>query len=137
MRTTKIRHQFYLPDALAAKLEALAAKPGASKTAILSDALTAWLDRQGAAEVDARFGPRFDRLAKAQERAEDKLDLLTETLGLFVQHQLTLVAHQPRFDEETRLLGLKLYDSFVEIVGRRMAGKQPDKFAGLKLGRAK
>ena len=63
--------------------------------------------------------------------------MLTETLGLFVQHQLTLVAHQPRFDEETRLLGLKLYDSFVEIVGRRMAGKQPDKFAGLKLGRAK
>jgi len=124
MRTTKTRHQFYLPDGLSAKLEAVAAKPGASKTAILSDALTAWLDRQGANELDARFGVRFDRLSRAQERTDLKVDTLVEMVGLFVQHQLTLAAHQPPFDPETGRLGLERYQRFVEQVGRRLGKAQ-------------
>ena len=120
MRTTKTRHQFYLPDGLSAKLEALAAKPGASKTAILSDALTVWLDRQGAAELNSRFGPRFDRLSRAQERTDQKVDTLVEMVGLFVQHQLTLAAHQPPFDPETGRLGLERFQRFVDQVGRRL-----------------
>ncbi len=121
MRTTKTRHQFYLPDAMSVKLDQLAAKPGTSKTAILSDALTAWLDRQGAAEVETRFGPRFDRLSRAQDQTDQKVDVLMETLGLFVQHQLTLTAHQPSFDHGTRQLGLERYRQFIELVGRRVA----------------
>jgi len=124
MRTTKTRHQFYLPDALSAKLEELAAKPGSSKTAILSDALTAWLDRQGANEVDTRFGPRFDRLSRTQERTDQKVDKLVEMVGLFVQHQLTIAAHQPPFDLETGRLGLERYQRFIEQVGRRLGKAQ-------------
>lgn len=41
MQTRKTRHQFYLPDELSARLDAMAAQPGSSKTAILTDALTA------------------------------------------------------------------------------------------------
>ena len=121
MRTTKTRHQFYLPDALSAKLDALAGAPGGSKTAILTDALTAWFEREGAAEVDARFGPRFDRLSRLQERGEQKLDLITETLALFIQHQLMLVAHQRPFDPATTQLGLERYRAFTAQVGRRLA----------------
>ena len=121
MQTTKTRHQFYLPHAMSVKLDQLAAQPGSSKTAILSDALTAWLDRQGAAEVEARFGPRFDRLSRAQERTDQKVDVLIETLGLFVQHQLTLTAHQPAFEKGTKQLGLERYRRFIELVGRRVA----------------
>src|SRR3546814_11993694 len=39
MKTFKTRHQFYLPDDLSAKLDALTASPGTSKTQILTDAL--------------------------------------------------------------------------------------------------
>jgi type IV secretion system protein VirD4 len=41
----KIRHQLFLPKPVSDRLEALAAKPGASKSAILADAVTAWLNR--------------------------------------------------------------------------------------------
>ena len=58
MQTSKTRHQFYLPDDLSAKLDAMAARPGSSKTAILTDALTAWFDRRAANELDQRFGIR-------------------------------------------------------------------------------
>jgi hypothetical protein len=60
-------------------------------------------------------------MSRGQERLEKKVDLLAEAFGTFVHHQLTMVAHQPPFDEETRQLGLKRYQSFVELVGRRLA----------------
>lgn len=121
MKTSKIRHQFYLPDDLSEKLEAIAAEPGSSKTAILTDAFRAWLERRGATELDERFGLRLDRLSRADEQLARKLDFVAEALGTFVQHQLTLVAHQPPFDTETGQLGLQRYRAFVEMVGRRLA----------------
>jgi predicted transcriptional regulator len=124
VKTFKTRHQFYLPDDLSEKLDALAAEPGSSKTAILTDAFRAWLDRRGATELDERFGVRLDRLSRSDERLEHKLDFVAEALGTFVQHQLTLLAHQPPFDQETGQLGLKRYRAFVEMVGRRLA--RPD-----------
>ncbi len=120
MQTSKTRHQFYLPDDLSAKLEALSTTPGTSKTSILSDALAAWMERAGAQEIDERFGPRFDRLSRSVERTEQKLDLVIETLGLFVQHQLTITAHQPAFDRETAQVGLQRYQQFSDQVGRRL-----------------
>ena len=124
MKTFKTRHQLYLPDDLSEKLEALAGEPGSSKTAILTDAFRAWLERRGATELDERFGLRLDRLSKADERLARKLDFVAEALGTFVQHQLTLVAHQPPFEPETGQLGLQRYRAFVEAVGRRLA--RPD-----------
>ena len=59
----KIRHQLFLARPLSDRLEALAAKPGASKSAILADALEAWLTRRGTSELDDRFGLRLDRVS--------------------------------------------------------------------------
>ena len=120
MRTFKTRHQFYLPDDLSAKLDALTASPGTSKTQILTDALNAWLDRKGAQELDQRFGPRLDRQNRTAERLERKIDVLTEMLGVFILHQLTLVAHQPAFDSDTARLGKTRYLRFMELVERRL-----------------
>lgn len=124
MKTFKTRHQFYLPDDLSEKLEALATEPGSSKTAILTDAFHTWLKRRAGNELDEQFGVRLDRFSTAHERLEQKLDFLAEALGTFVQHQLTLVAHQPSFEAETAQLGLQRYRAFVEAVGRRLA--RPD-----------
>jgi len=124
MKTFKERHQFYLPDDLSEKLEAMAKEPGSSKTAILTEALRAWFERRAANELDERFGIRLDRISQGNERLERKLEFVVEALGTFVQHQLTLSAHQPPFDQETGQLGLKRYRAFVEMVGRRLA--RPD-----------
>ncbi|WP_019831185.1 ribbon-helix-helix protein, CopG family [Sphingomonas sp. PR090111-T3T-6A] len=124
MHTAKTRHQFYLPDALSAKLDALAAKPGASKTQILSDALAAWLERGALSDLDGRFGLRLDRQSRTAERTEQKLDLLTEVLGVFVQYQMTLTAHQPSFSAETTNLGRKRYQNLLDIAGQRSAKRR-------------
>lgn len=126
VKTFKTRHQFYLPDALSEQLEALSAKPGASKTSILTEALATLIERRAGHELDERFGLRLDRLSRGQERVERKVDIIGEALGLFVQFQLTQAAHQPLPDRETGLLGLERYRRFIDQVGRRLAGKQSE-----------
>jgi len=121
MYTAKIRHQLYLPDDLSRALDDLAAKPGSSKTAIMTDALRAWFERKASAEIDDRFGPRLDRQQRIAQRSEATLNAVAEMLDLFVQHQLTLTAHQPPFDEATGQLGRQRYQRFVEQVARRLA----------------
>jgi hypothetical protein len=34
-----------------------------------------------------------------------------------------MVAHQPPFDDETKQLGLKRYQAFIDLVGRRLASE--------------
>src|SRR3546814_20448296 len=120
MNTFKTRHQVYLPDDLSAKLDALTASPGTSKTQILTDALNAWLERRGAQELDQRFGPRLDRQNRTTERLARTVDALTEMLGLFIRHQLTLVEDQPPFDSDTARLGRTRYDRFMQLVEQRL-----------------
>jgi predicted DNA-binding protein len=121
MQTHKTRHQFYLPAHLSARLDAMAAEPGVSKTTILSEALGAWLQRADDEQTDAQFGKALSRQTRAVERLEQRLDYLTEALGLFVRHQLTLTAHHPAFDAEMQRLGQRRYDQFVRTAGELAA----------------
>jgi predicted transcriptional regulator len=124
MQTSKIRHQFYLPDDLSRALDDLASKPGASKTAILTDALRAWMERKASNEIDERLGPRLDRQQRITQRSEAMLNAIAEMLDLFVAHQLTLTAHQPPFDTETGRLGRQRYQQFIDQVARRLASNR-------------
>ena len=121
MKTFKTRHQFYLPDELSEALDQLAAKPGNSKTAILTDALRAWIDRKAVNELDERFAPRLDRQQRLLHRLETVSSRQAAVLELFVRHQLTLVAHNPPFDEATRTLGLRRFNAFMDLVLRNMS----------------
>lgn len=131
MKTFKTRHQFYLPDDLSERLETLAAKPGSSKTTILTDALRSWLDRKAGDELDQRFGPRLDRQTRASNRMEVRLDHVAAVLDLFVAHQMTLLAHQPPFDEATSRLGRARYDRFMGQVERMLAARGGKSQAGV------
>jgi hypothetical protein len=99
----------------------MAAEPGASKTTILSEALGAWFERASDEQAGAQFGKALFRQVRAVERIEQRLDYLTEVLGLFVRHQLTLTAHHPAFDAETQRLGQRRYDQFVRTAGELAA----------------
>ena len=120
MRTFKSRRQFYLPDDLAEALDKLAAEPGASKTSVLTDALRNLIAKRGGNELDERFAPRFDRHQRLLQEVRTTLGIVAEVLDLFVQHQMTIVAHQPGFDDETAQLGLRRYRQFLDQVARRL-----------------
>jgi len=117
----KVRHQLFLPKPLSDRLEALAAKPGASKSAILADAVTAWLNRRGVSELEERFGLRLDRIATAIGRIERNEHVLLETLALFVRYELAIHAPLAESDQAGRAMGAKRFEAFVTQVGRQVA----------------
>ena len=122
MKRNKVRHQLFLDADVSEKLEALAAKPGASKSAILADAIIAWLNRRGSHELDERFGLRLNRISAQLNRIERDGQVLLETLALFVRYQLTVTAPLPEPDSAARAVGRDRFQAFVDQVGRQIAG---------------
>jgi predicted transcriptional regulator len=118
----KYRHEFYLDGELSERLKALALKPGASKTAIMSDALRAWLDRRGASELDERFKARLDRVSTQLNRMERNEQVIAETVALLARYVLTVTAPPPETDRAARALGQERFKSFLDQVGRRIGG---------------
>ena len=135
----KVRHQLFLPKPVSDRLEALAAKPGATKSAILTDAVTAWLNRRGASELEDRFGLRLDRMTAAIGRLERDGHIQLETLALFVRYELAIQAPLAESDQAGRAIAAKRFEAFVAQVGRQIAaGRQTlaDGFgAGTESGR--
>ncbi|MDT9598601.1 CopG family transcriptional regulator [Sphingosinicella rhizophila] len=120
----KIRHQLFLPKGLSDRLEALAAKPGASKSAILADAVTAWLNRRGASDLEERFAIRLDRLTLAIGRVDRDTHVILETLALFIKFELSIQTPLAENDQAGRALAAKRFEAFVAQVGRHVAAER-------------
>lgn len=116
-----VRYQLFLPRALAGRLEALAAKPGATKSSILVAAVTAFLDRRGTNELDERFGLRLDRISGQLARIERDGHVGLESLALFVRYMLTVNAPLADEDEASRAIGRDRFAAFVTRVGQQLA----------------
>lgn len=121
MTMEKVRHQLFLPKPLSDRLEALAAKPGASKSAILTDAVTAWLNRRGASELEDRFAIRLDRLTQSIGRTANDTHVILETLALFIRFELAIQIPLAENDHAGRALGAKRFEAFVTQVGRQIS----------------
>ena len=119
--TQKVRHQLFLPKPLSDRLEALAAKPGATKSAILTDAVTAWLNRRGASELEERFSIRLDRMTQAIGRVDRDTHVILETLALFIRFELSIQAPLAENDQAGRAIAAKRFEAFVQQVGRHVA----------------
>ncbi|WP_447725878.1 CopG family transcriptional regulator [Sphingomonas koreensis] len=117
----RIRHQLFLPRPLSDRLEMLAAKPGASKSAILADAVTAWLNRRGTSELEDRFALRLDRMSNALARIERDGNVVLETLALFIRFELAIQAPLAENDTAGRALARERFEAFVMQVGRAIA----------------
>lgn len=124
MKPRRVRYQLFLPEDLSQRLEALAARPGATKSSILVDALTAWLNRQAASEIETRFAQRLDRMSLALGRIERDGHILLESLALFVRYELMVQAPLPEGDEAARAVGRDRFNAFVARVGEAMASGQ-------------
>lgn len=124
----KPRHHLYLDDELTKRLDALAAKPGSSKSAIVADALRAYLARRGAKELDDLLKVRLDRIGAQLNRIERDQQVVLESLALFVRYQLTVTAPLPEPDQAARAVGQDRFQAFIDQVGRQMANGRS--FAG-------
>jgi hypothetical protein len=118
----KFRQNLYLDRQLSDALEALAARPGATKSGIVSDALAAYLARRGAQEVDDLFKIRLDRMSRDIHRVARDIEVLLETLSLFVRYQLSVTAPLAEADHAARAVGRERFEAFVAQVGRQIAG---------------
>jgi hypothetical protein len=116
----KVRHQLFLPKDVTERLEDLAAKPGSSKSAILTDALIAWLNRRAGHELDDRFGLRLNRISVQLGRIERDGQVLLESLALFIRYQLNVTAPLPEADTASRAVGRDRFQAFIEQVARQI-----------------
>lgn len=122
----KVRYQLFLEPKLAERLEEMAAKPGVARSDILVAALDAWLTRQGSHELDGRFGGRLDRMSLQLGRLSRDVQVLLESLSLFVHQHYCLTAQLPEPDAAARAVGRDRFDRFIEQIGRQMAaGPKP------------
>jgi hypothetical protein len=126
-----VRHTFRLPESLSRQLHALTEDPGSSRNQIVIDALSAFLDRGARSEIDERYAIRLDRMSRQLARLERRVVFVSEALGLFIQHQLTLTAHDPPFEAAAAHLGRRRYEAFLQLVWKRMStGKHEDGVVG-------
>jgi hypothetical protein len=118
----KARRHIYLDEELTERLRQLTAKPGSSRSAIVTAALRAYLDRQGADELDARLNVRLDKLTRQLRQIERDVGIVMETLALYVRYALTVTAPPADGDRSAaNAIGHERFQSFVEQVGRRLA----------------
>lgn len=120
----KIRHQLFLPRDVSERLEVLAQRPGVTKSAILADAVTAWLDRKGRSALDDRFGQRLDRIAGLLDRLVRDSHIELETLALFIRYELTINPPLAQGDQAGRAAGAKRFEAFLSQVARKIAAGQ-------------
>ncbi|WP_226636476.1 CopG family transcriptional regulator [Novosphingobium profundi] len=116
----KVRHQLFLPRSTSERLVELARQPGASKSDILAQALTAWLDRQARSELDERFGRRLDRIATLLERLQRDSQIELETLALFIRYELAIHPPLAEDDKAGRAAAARRFEAFLAQVARQV-----------------
>ncbi len=116
----KVRQNLYLDREISDALEALATGPGANKSRLVNDAVAAWLARRATKEVDDLFRHRLDRMSKEIALARRDLEVLLESLSLFVRYQLTITPPLPE-DAASLAVGRARFEKFIAQVGRRIA----------------
>ena len=120
-RRNQVRYQLFLPKDVSERFEMLAAEPGASKSSILAAALTAFLNRRGASELEERFAMRLDRISNQLARIERDGNVSLESLGLFIRYMLTVNAPLAEENEVARAIGRDRFAAFVVRVGQTLA----------------
>jgi len=118
----KSRRHIYIDDALLGQLDQLAARPGSNTSAIVSDALSSYLERRGAAELDDRLRVRMEKLSSQLNRIERDIGIVMESLALFVRYELMVTAPLPQADQAAaRALAHDRFQAFLDQVSRRLA----------------
>jgi Arc/MetJ-type ribon-helix-helix transcriptional regulator len=117
----KVRQNLYIDREISDALGVLAAGARGNKSRLVNDALRDWLARRGTRQVDELLRPRLDRLSRELAGARRDVDVLLESLSLFVRYQLMVTAPLPEADAAARAVGRERFEAFVAQVGRQIA----------------
>ena len=121
MQNTKIRHQVLLDRELSEKLERLSRNPGATKSGIIGKAISAFIEQRGESELDQRYGKRLDRMSNDIGRTRRDVEMMLESLVIYIRFSITLNAHAPLPDKATQAVAQERFHKFVDQVGRQIA----------------
>ncbi|MEH3101632.1 CopG family transcriptional regulator [Sphingomonas adhaesiva] len=117
----KVRQNLYLDREISDALEALATGPGANKSRLVNDALADWLARRATRQVDDLFRHRLDRMSRDLAGIHRDVEVLLESLSLFVRYQLTVTAPLPVADVAAQAVGKARFEAFLNQVARQVA----------------
>jgi hypothetical protein len=120
----KVRQNLYLDREIGEALTALAAGETGNKSRLVNDALRDWLARRGGKPVDDLLRLRLDRISREVALVRRDLEVLLESLSLFVRHQLTVTAPLPEGDAAALAVGRERFEKFVAEVGRQLASNR-------------
>jgi hypothetical protein len=118
----KVRQNLYIDRAHAEALEALASRQGGNKSRIVNDALGTWLARRATKEVDDLLKVRLDRMSRELGRIARDVEVLQESVALFIRYQLTVTAPLPEADAAAIAVGNDRFERFISQLGRQIAG---------------
>jgi len=117
----KVRQNLYIDREIADALETLAAGHRGNKSRLVNDAMRDWLARRGTKEIDDLLKPRLDRMTREIGLVRRDIDVVLESLALFVRYQLMVTAPLPEADTVALAIGRDRFESFVAQVGRQLA----------------
>ncbi|BAI95183.1 hypothetical protein Sj15T_30760 [Sphingobium sp. TA15] len=122
MKSTKTRHQLFLPEEMSRRLEHLAASSGRARSEILVEALDAWFNRRQAPKSDEALGIRLTRIERNTDWLRRNQALVWEVLARMVRHQLTTGAMTP-VNAAAQAAGAKMFAELINEIADRFAGK--------------
>jgi predicted transcriptional regulator len=125
MKEQKVRHQLFLTKELSARLDRIATGTGRARSELLVDALDAWLNRRNPAVAEEALGARLARFERHIEAVRRHQGLQWEILARMLRHQLLVGAGLPPADSAAQSSASRLFESFIDELAERLAGKEP------------
>lgn len=120
-RAPKIRQNLYIDREIGDALEALAKGRAGNKSRLVNDALRSWIRHRGVSEIDAAYRMRLNELSRELAGARRDIDVLIESLALFIRYQLTVNPPLADNDAAGRAQGRERFEAFIAQVGRQIA----------------
>lgn len=119
--TDKARRHIYIPKDVDRMLHRLARESEATPSSIVAAAIKAYIDSEGASDLERTFAFRLDRISNQLGRIERDQQVLLESLALFIRYMLTVNAPIPEEDEVARAIGRDRFLAFIARVGQQIA----------------
>src|ERR1700730_560899 len=117
----KRRHEFYLDAEVSERFATMAAKPGSSRTAIMTDALKAYFDRSASTELAERFRARLDKLSVHLGRLERDQQSVAEALAVLARFRFSVAGPLSASDQAARSVAQERFKAFIKQVNRRIS----------------
>jgi len=124
MKTSKVRYQLFLPKELGARVSRIAEATGRPRSEVLVEALEAFLNRRTPGPNEEALGARLAGIERRIEAARRTLGLQWEIFARLLRHQLVMAAALPRADAATQASAAKEFESIMDEIADRLAGKE-------------